>query len=648
MLLNIAEPGKKIPSINQLAVGIDLGTTNTLVAVWKNGLANCLADINNPKSILIPSIVHFAKDGKVIVGESAKNYILKDAKNTISSVKRFIGRLLNEIQHIENYIYDFQDRKKIFAIRTNQGNKTPTEISAEILTAVKKRVIDHFPDLLSELNPLPAVITVPAYFDEGQRQATKDAAKIANIKILRLLNEPTSAAIAYGINPNLQENKNGIFVIYDLGGGTFDVSVLKISNGLFQVLATAGNTALGGDDFDRGIYCWLQNEFRLPLPSDTKSLELLILAKKAKEQLSFQDRVEINFEQNHKSYQTTLTREIFANLTNELIEKTITSVNKAIRDAKIKKTDITKVLLIGGATKMPIIQSTVANFFGKSKLFIDEKIVNPETAVVYGACRQADILVGNKNNENEHLLLDVLPLSLGIETYGGLSEKIIHRNSTLPIIKTQEFTTHVDGQTAISLHIIQGEREIAKNCRSLAYFELHNLPPMPAGIPRIQVKFRVDADGLLTVEAFEKTSNTKAAIEVKPTYGLDQDEIIKMINESMQKAQSDISARILAEEIVNAKQLIFAVNKALNEDGDLLSEQALVKIKSFVNRLEKIINDSAVINLDEIKAITKNINFETEEFAQLRMNVHLANALKGQKVNEISNNKIPPCAVVEK
>lgn len=644
MLLQISEPGQKTQETHKLAVGIDLGTTNTLVAIYENRRAKCLSTKNAHTEILIPSIVHYAKDGDIFVGNAAKEFLIKDPKNTITSVKRFMGRLLQEIPHIESYSYDFQDREKIFAIRTHQGAKTPTEISAEILKAVRSRVAEHYPNL-SDNEPLPAVITVPAYFDEGQRQATKDAARLANISVLRLLNEPTSAAIAYGIDPNILGTKQGIYIVYDLGGGTFDVSVLKLSQGVFQVLATTGDTALGGDDFDRRIYCWLQDEFRLPILREDKIRELQILSKKVREELTTNARVGINFEILNKTYQATLTQDLLFSLTKELIDKTINFVSKAIRDAHIKKHEIEKVILVGGATRMPIIHRSVENYFCKEKLAINDEGVNPDTAVVLGAARQADILIGNKNDGNEHLLLDVLPLSLGIETYGGIVEKIIFRNSTLPIAKAQEFTTYQDGQRAMSIHIIQGERELVRDCRSLARFELRGIPPLAAGLARIRVEFRVDTDGLLTVSASEQSTKTTAQIEVKPTYGLSEDEVLSIISESMSKAKEDINVRALTEEIVNAKQLSNAISKALAEDGNLLTVEDQEKIKKQITELEILINDPQA-QIIKIKNLVQIINNQTEEFAQMRMNAHITNSLKGKSVDDINNVAIPSCAKI--
>lgn len=649
MLLQLSEPGVKPQTNKKLAVGIDLGTTNTLVAIYENGVAKCLENEYGKTST--PSIVYYHTNGAILVGEKAREQLINDPKNTIVSVKRFMGRLLHEIPNIEVYNYDFFDGEKILYIRTHQGQKTATEISAEILKFVRTQVAKIYTDKLADNEPLPAVITVPAYFDDGQRQATKDAARLANIKVLRLLNEPTAAAVAFGIDPDIKAEKEGVYVVYDLGGGTFDVSILKLSQGVFKVLATAGDTALGGDDFDRRIYCWLQDEFRLPfsaITSEIKSYELQHLAKKAREQLTVNDKVDINFSFNNKTYQTKLTRQLMSSLGQELVEKTLTCVRRALKDAKISpinKEQISAVIMVGGVTKMQLIHQSVENFFGNVPILTSADGINPDTAVALGAGRQADILIGNKNENTEHLLLDVLPLSLGVETYGGLVEKIIPRNSTLPIAKAQEFTTYQDNQGAMSFHIIQGERELVRDCRSLARFELRGIPAMAAGLARIRVEFRVDSDGLLTVSATEQVTKTTTEIEVKPTYGLEEETILKMISESMANALSDINARSVAEEKVAAEKMLYAINKALSEDASLLSEKELTQINAAVIELTQLINTQQT-TAKELKNKIQEVNLLTENFAQLRMNEHITKALKGKALEDISKGAIPPCASI--
>lgn len=633
MLLSIHDPLQPTPAPQawKLAVGIDLGTSNTLVSVWRNGQSQCLADSQG--GVLIPSIVHYAADGTITVGEQARMMGAVDPKNTIVSVKRFMGRALADIPQIETYPYDFADQGEVFGIRTVQGIKTPIEISADILREVRRRVSAYFP--LADEEPLPAVITVPAYFDDAQRQATKNAAQLAHIKVLRLLNEPTSAAIAYGLESKINTHKDtangrdGVFVIYDLGGGTFDVSVLSLERGVFQVLSTHGDTALGGDDFDRKLYCWLLDEFRQPPPDGRQIRALQMQVKKARESLSDINAVELSLKSAQTTFTTTLTRNKFVALTEDLVNKTLHSLRMAIKDAHLALHEIDGVVLVGGSTRMPHVARAVEAFFHR-KPFTG---VNPETVVAEGAGRQAFQLIGNKTNEDAHLLLDVLPLSLGIETYGGMVERIIARNSVIPTAKAQEFTTQRDGQQAMSIHVVQGERELVADCRSLARFTLHGIPPMAAGIARIKVSFQVDADGLLIVSASEQTTGKQAYIEVKPSYGLSTGVITQMLTESMQKAKEDIHARALAEQKVAGESLLQSVQKALAEDGELLTDEDHRAINDAIRALQMAMASN---DIEAMRNHNLALSHLCEPFAHARMNRHINSALRGKMVHQIN------------
>lgn len=616
-LLQIAEPGQSAaPHQHRLAVGIDLGTTNSLVATVKSGSAVCLSDAEG--KVAVPSVVRYAENGQIQVGYGALSIQKRDPTNTVSSAKRLIGRKLTDID-TTHMPYRFAASERIIELNTRQGIKTPIEVSADILRVLKQRAEDS---LGGEL--LGAVVTVPAYFDDAQRQATKDAARLAGLNVLRLLNEPTAAAIAYGLD-NASE---GTFVVYDLGGGTFDVSVLQLAKGLFEVKATGGDSALGGDDFDHRLFCHLLEEYNISITNDQDAQLLLGLVRSAKEILSCQTQTHIQAEfSNGKQIDTRISRTEFHALTQHLVAKTITPVKQALKDAGITKADVNGVIMVGGATRMLHVQQAVANFFGRPPL----NNLNPDQVVALGAAIQADVLAGNKRDD-DWLLLDVTPLSLGVETYGGLAEKIIPRNSTLPTARAQEFTTFKDGQTAMTIHVVQGERELVADCRSLAKFTLRGIPPMVAGAARIRVTFQVDADGLLSVSAKEQTTGVQAQIEVKPSYGLDDAVITQMLQDSLSNAQDDAAARAHAEAKVEAEGLIAAIQTALDLDSDLLSSAELSVIQEMMTRLQKDLSDASA---EHIRQWIQDLAQATDAFAARRMDRNIQRALSGQKVDDL-------------
>ena len=617
-LLQISEPGMSAaPHQHRLAVGIDLGTTNSLVATVRSGSAVCLPDSDGRATL--PSVVRYL-DGEVEVGKTALSAQKTDPLNTISSAKRLIGRTLTDLAQEAQYLpYRFTPNERVVELNTRQGAKTPIEVSAEILKALKLRAEETLGgDLVG------AVITVPAYFDDAQRQATKDAARLAGLNVLRLLNEPTAAAIAYGLD-NASE---GTFVVYDLGGGTFDVSVLQLTKGLFEVKATGGNSALGGDDFDHRLFCYLLEQNDLSKLNEQDSQLLLSLVRTAKEKLTTQTEavIKTTLSDGHKVH-TVITRQEFHNLTQNLVQKTIEPVKQALKDAGVTKADVKGVIMVGGSTRMLHVQQAVATFFGQTPL----NNLNPDEVVALGAAIQANVLAGNKT-DGEWLLLDVTPLSLGLETYGGLAEKIIPRNSTIPTARAQDFTTFKDGQTAMTIHVVQGERELVSDCRSLAKFTLRGIPPMTAGAARIRVTFQVDADGLLSVSAQEQSTGVQAQIEVKPSYGLDDDTITQMLKDSMSNAAEDMAARARAEAVVEAESLTDAVNAALELDSDLLDAEELAQIQQDIADLQGRLKDG---NAEDIRAAVAKLSRNTDNFAAKRMNRNIQRALTGQSVDNI-------------
>ena len=619
-LLQISEPGMSTaPHQHRLAVGIDLGTTNSLVATVRSSIPEVLNDEEGRS--LLPSVVRYLPDGHAQIGCKAQAAQTTDPKNTIVSVKRFMGRGLKDIAYVENLPYDFVDAPGMVQLKTVAGVKSPVEVSAEILATLRQQAEDALGDEL-----VGAVITVPAYFDDAQRQATKDAAKLAGLNVLRLLNEPTAAAIAYGLD-NASE---GVFAVYDLGGGTFDISILKLTKGVFEVLATGGDSALGGDDFDHRLMCWMIEQARLSPLSDKDTRILMVKAREAKELLSSQSETHIDVVlTSGEEVHLTLTAETFAQITQHLVTKTITPTRKALRDAGLAVDDVDGVVLVGGATRMPHIRKAVGEFFKTIPL----ANIDPDKVVALGAAIQANLLAGNRAAGDDWLLLDVIPLSLGIETMGGLVEKVIPRNSTIPCARAQEFTTFKDGQTAMAIQVVQGERELVSDCRSLAKFELRGIPPMAAGAARIRVTYQVDADGLLSVSAREQHSGVEAFVTVKPSYGLSDDEIAKMLQDSFTSADVDMKLRALREEQVEAERILLATQSALDADGDLLSDQERAQMKALMDavRLQAQGEDH-----NAIKAAVDSLAKGTEEFAARRMDRSVRAALAGKKLDEIA------------
>ena len=618
-LFQIAEPGESAaPHEHKLAIGIDLGTTNSLVATVRSGIAVCLNDERGRP--LLPSVVRYHADGSTEAGYDAQRSQAADPRNTIVSVKRFMGRGLKDIAHVESMPYDFVEAPGMVRLKTVAGVKSPVEVSADILKSLKARAEAALGgDLVG------AVITVPAYFDDAQRQATKDAARLAGLDVLRLLNEPTAAAIAYGLD-NAAE---GIYAVYDLGGGTFDISILKLTKGVFEVMAAGGDSALGGDDFDHRIYCWVIEQGKLQPLTPGDSRLLMTRCREAKEFLTLNPEAPITARlSSGEMVDLKLDVATFAEISQTLVSKTIQPVKKALRDAGLRVEEVKGVVMVGGATRMPQVQKAVGDFFRQEPL----TNLDPDKVVALGAATQANLLVGNKTGKDEWLLLDVIPLSLGLETMGGLTEKVIPRNSTIPTARAQEFTTFKDGQTAMAIHVVQGEREMVSDCRSLARFELRGIPPMVAGAARIRVTFQVDADGLLSVTAREQTTGVEACIAVKPSYGLSDDEIADMLRESMDHAKDDALARALREAQVEADRLIEATEAALAEDPHLLNEAETAKIRAAIAKLKETVagDNRRLINL-----AMDDLGFETQEFAHRRMDQSIKRALAGRKVDEI-------------
>jgi molecular chaperone HscA len=618
-LLQISEPGMSpAPHEQRLAVGIDLGTTNSLVATVRSAAPTVLPDaLGRP---LLPSIVRYAKDGTVEVGYAAQAKQAIDPKNTIVSVKRFMGRGLKDVAHLENAPYDFVDAPGMVQIRTAAGVKSPVEVSSQILRVLRERAELSLQGTISG-----AVITVPAYFDDAQRQATKDAGRLAGLNVLRLLSEPTAAAIAYG----LENASEGLYAVYDLGGGTFDISILKLSRGVFEVIATSGDSMLGGDDFDQRVFCWIVEQGKLP-PLDPKDMRLLqVRAREAKEHLTFHGEAPITAKlSTGEVIDLRIDSETFCGITQTLVQKTLGPVRKALRDAGLTVDEVKGVVMVGGATRMPQIQRAVGEFFRRDPL----NNLDPDKVVALGAAMQANVLAGNKPQGEDWLLLDVIPLSLGVETMGGLAEKIIPRNTTIPAAKAQEFTTFKDGQGGMSFHVVQGERELVADCRSLARFELKGIPPMAAGAARVRVTFQVDADGLLSVSAREKSTGVEASISVKPSYGLADADIERMLRESFEHAREDVHARALAEYRVEGRRLLEATRSALDADKALLSEDELKAILGAMGRLESLLSGT---DHRAIKQAADALNRATDEFAARRMDAGIKRALAGRQIGSL-------------
>lgn len=623
-LLQISEPGMSTaPHQHRLAVGIDLGTTNSLVATVRNSIPEVLNDEDGRS--LLPSVVRYLPNGHANIGYKALSAQTTDPKNTIVSVKRFMGRGLADIAYAENLPYDFQDTPGMVQLKTVAGVKSPVEVSAQILATLRQRAEDSLGDDL-----VGAVITVPAYFDDAQRQATKDAAQLAGINVLRLLSEPTAAAIAYGLD-NASE---GVYAVYDLGGGTFDISILKLSKGVFEVLSTGGDSALGGDDFDRRLFCWISEHAKLAPLSDEDTAILMVKAREIKETLSTKSETMIDAALNSgEEIHLRITATEFAAMTQHLVGKTMNAIKKALRDANVDADDVDGVVMVGGATRMPHVQRAVSEFFHTTP----HANIDPDKVVALGAAIQANLLAGNRAAGDDWLLLDVIPLSLGIETMGGLVEKIIPRNSTIPCARAQEFTTFKDGQTALAVHVLQGERELVSDCRSLARFELRGIPPMVAGAARIRITYQVDADGLLSVSARELRSGVEASISVKPAYGLGDDDIARMLQDSYTSADVDMVARALREEQVEAERILLATQSALDEDGGLLDDAERVTVDGLMNKVRDAIaqSQSGTIDHQALKLAIEALADGTEDFASRRMDRSVRTALKGKSLDQV-------------
>ncbi|WP_309624024.1 Fe-S protein assembly chaperone HscA [Methylibium sp.] len=616
-LLQLSEPGQTPdPHQRRVAVGIDLGTTHSLVAAVRHGVAECLLD--DQGRAILPSAVRYLEGGRRAIGFDALAAQAEDAENTVVSAKRFMGRALADIVEHGRLPYRFVDQPGMLAVQTRDGVKTPVEVSAEILATLRFRAEDSFDDEL-----FGAVISVPAFFDDAQRQATKDAAQLAGLNVLRLINEPTAAAIAYG----LDNGSEGLYAVYDLGGGTFDISLLRLAKGVFEVVATGGDSALGGDDYDHALADWALAEARLATETAQDKRAVLVAARVAKHALSLAATARVATTLSHGALQVDVSRAQFDAITRPLTLRTVAAVRKVLRDAKVNRDDVQGVVLVGGSTRMPQVRDAVAAFFDKPAL----TNLNPDEVVALGAAIQANQLAGNAG-ASDLLLLDVTPLSLGIETMGGLVERIVPRNSTMPIAKAQDFTTFKDGQTAMAIHVLQGERDQVEHCRSLARFELRGLPPLVAGAARIRVSFQVDADGLLSVSARELASGVEAAVTVKPSYGLADDQIARMLQDGFSTAEGDMRERALREARVEAERMVLATRSALAADGDLLVAGERSAIDALVAAAEAGAKSDDAAAVD---AAVKALADGTEAFAAERMNRGIRQALTGRRVEEV-------------
>ncbi|MCW8164089.1 Fe-S protein assembly chaperone HscA [Verminephrobacter aporrectodeae subsp. tuberculatae] len=622
VLLQISEPGQSPdPHQRRVAVGIDLGTTHSLVATVRNSVSECLPDAQG--RVLLPSVVRYLEEGGCQIGHEALAAQARDARNTIASVKRWMGRSLKDLVGAEKLPYDFVSARGgsaqgMLSLATVAGNKSPVEVSAEILTALRERAEDSLGAPL-----YGAVITVPAYFDDAQRQATKDAARLAGIHLLRLINEPTAAAIAYGLD-NASE---GVYAVYDLGGGTFDISILRLAQGVFEVIATGGDSALGGDDYDAALADWVLQQVRQQATTPADKFAVRMAARTCKEALTASDRAAFSADTSDGGVHFDVRRSDFDALTADLTARSMAAVRRALRDAQLACDEVQGVVLVGGSTRMPQVQRAVAEFFGKTPL----TNLDPDQVVALGAAIQAQHLAGN-TPAGELLLLDVIPLSLGIETMGGLVERIVERNESIPTAKAQDFTTSQDGQTALAIHVVQGERELVQDCRSLARFELRGIPPMVAGAARIRVTFGVDADGLLSVSAQEQVSGVQARIDVKPSYGLSDEQIARMLQDGFAAAAQDRQARSVVEARVDAQRMLGATQGALDADGDMLTPRERADIEALMRALhgQRDCDDAAAI-----EAATDALTRGTEAFAALRMNRGIQRALAGRNVQTL-------------